>query len=177
MSAEYKMDSFILVLFHAPTLSRPFRANIAIPAFLPSCVPPCLPRLQSPNPSAFSQVRVYDLKVNKHEPVGETRVNKKSKLTHVSFSPISPIICVGDDRGVVTVLKLSANLRRMSARSQKELDTVNMSNVLSSQLSNPAHHGNFTNVADLSHLLTRTTPQPLFSTVTVFLTHSPASGG
>jgi dynein intermediate chain 1 len=75
-------------------------------------------------------VRVYDLKVNKHEPVGETRVNKKSKLTHVSFSPISPIICVGDDRGVVTVLKLSANLRRMSARSQKELDTVTHASII-----------------------------------------------
>lgn len=60
------------------------------------------------------KVRVYDLAVNKHEPIGETRV-KKAKLTHVSFNPTEPILCVGDDRGVITVLKLSANLRKMSA--------------------------------------------------------------
>lgn len=61
------------------------------------------------------KVRVYDLKINKHEPIGDTRVHKKAKLTHISFNPKEPIICVGDDRGVVTVLKLSSNLRKMSA--------------------------------------------------------------
>ena len=38
---------------------------------------------------------------------------KKNKLTHVQFNPIHPIIIVGDDRGHVTCLKLSPNLRKM----------------------------------------------------------------
>jgi dynein intermediate chain 1 len=68
------------------------------------------------------KLRVYDLDVNKHEPIGETRVNKKAKLTHIAFNPKEPIICVGDDRGVVNILKLSGNLRRMTAPSIDELD-------------------------------------------------------
>jgi len=67
------------------------------------------------------KVRVYDLAVNKHEPIGETRV-KKAKLTHVSFNPTEPILCVGDDRGVTTILKLSANLRKMSAPKLEDID-------------------------------------------------------
>jgi len=69
------------------------------------------------------KVRVFDLNVNKHEAIGETRVNKKSKLTHIVFNPREPIISVGDDRGVVNILKLSANLRKMTAPSLEELDT------------------------------------------------------
>lgn len=68
------------------------------------------------------KVRVYDLSVNKHEPIGETRVNKKAKLTHISFNPKEPIICVGDDRGLITILKLSSNLRKMSAPKLEDLD-------------------------------------------------------
>lgn len=71
--------------------------------------------------TADGKVRVYDLNVNKHEPVGETRVNKKAKLTHIAFNPIEPIVCVGDDRGVVQVLKLSTNLRKMSATKREEV--------------------------------------------------------
>jgi dynein intermediate chain 1 len=67
------------------------------------------------------KVRVYDLKVNKHEPIGESKVHKKAKLTHLAFNPTEPVICVGDDRGVVTVLKLSSNLRKMSARARLDI--------------------------------------------------------
>lgn len=69
------------------------------------------------------KVCVYDLSVNKHEPIGEYHMpKKKSKLTNICFNPIEPIICVGDDKGTVTVLKLSPNLRKMSATKLEEID-------------------------------------------------------
>lgn len=67
------------------------------------------------------KVRVFDLAVNKHEPIGETRL-KRQKLTHVSFNPNEPIICVGDDKGTLTILKLSSNLRKMSAPTLEDID-------------------------------------------------------
>ncbi|KXJ26000.1 Dynein intermediate chain 2, ciliary [Exaiptasia diaphana] len=59
-------------------------------------------------------VHVYDLNVNKYEPLCEQSVvaKKKSKLTHLTFNPAHPIVIVGDDRGYVTSLKLSPNLRK-----------------------------------------------------------------
>jgi len=76
------------------------------------------------------KVRVYYLAVNKHEPIGETRLKylnsdgrvKKSNLTHVSFNPTEPILCVGDNRGVITILKLSSNLRKTSATNLEDID-------------------------------------------------------
>ena len=43
------------------------------------------------------QLRLYDLNVNKHEPVGETRVVKKAKLTHVCFNPKEPVVLVSSE--------------------------------------------------------------------------------
>ncbi|XP_042259194.1 dynein, axonemal, intermediate chain 1, paralog 2 [Thunnus maccoyii] len=59
-------------------------------------------------------VHVFDLNVNKYEAICQQPVvsKKKTKLTHVEFNPIYPIIIVGDDRGYVTSLKLSPNLRK-----------------------------------------------------------------
>lgn len=37
---------------------------------------------------------------------------KKTKLTHIAFNLTYPILIVGDDRGNVTSLKLSPNLRK-----------------------------------------------------------------
>lgn len=72
------------------------------------------------------KVRVYDLAVNKHEEIGEYKVPyrgaKKNKLTKISFNPVDPILCVGDDRGYVRTLKLSNNLRKMSAQTLEEID-------------------------------------------------------
>lgn len=61
------------------------------------------------------KVHVYDLNVNKYEAICEQLVTpkKKTKLTHISFNTEYPIIIVGDDRGYVTCLKLSPNLRKM----------------------------------------------------------------
>lgn len=39
-------------------------------------------------------------------------MSKKTKLTHIEFNPVDPVIIVGDDRGCVTSLKLSPNLRK-----------------------------------------------------------------
>ena len=63
----------------------------------------------------FLQVFVYDLNINKYEPICEQSVvaKKKTKLTHIAFNPYHPILIVGDDRGYVTSLKLSPNLRKM----------------------------------------------------------------
>ncbi|BFY97571.1 hypothetical protein BsWGS_00610 [Bradybaena similaris] len=57
---------------------------------------------------------VYDLNVNKYEPLCEQMVaqKKKTKLTHIQFNPVSPTVIVGDDRGNVVNLKLSPNLRK-----------------------------------------------------------------
>lgn len=76
-------------------------------------------------------VRIYDLNVNKHEPVGEIKVKGRNKLTKVSFNPTEPVISVADDNGLVSIFKLSGNLRRMSAASldkvdlQTEIDKLN----------------------------------------------------
>ncbi|KAJ3313313.1 hypothetical protein HDU93_004910, partial [Gonapodya sp. JEL0774] len=53
------------------------------------------------------KVFVFDLSVNKYEPICEQQVAKKAKVTHVVFNAFSPVILVGDDRGAVTSLKLS----------------------------------------------------------------------
>uniref|UniRef100_UPI00398EED48 dynein, axonemal, intermediate chain 1, paralog 2 isoform X2 n=1 Tax=Pristiophorus japonicus TaxID=55135 RepID=UPI00398EED48 len=60
------------------------------------------------------KVHVFDLNVNKYEPICEQAVvnKKRNKLTHIEFNPTYPIIMVGDERGGVTILKLSPNLRK-----------------------------------------------------------------
>ena len=58
------------------------------------------------------KVHVFDLHENKHEPMCEQKVVRKAKLTKVAFNPKHPILLVGDDRGCVTSLKLSPNLRK-----------------------------------------------------------------
>lgn len=59
------------------------------------------------------KVHVFDLSINKYEAIcQQSVVSKKTKLTHIEFNPVYPIIIVGDDRGYVTSLKLSPNLRK-----------------------------------------------------------------
>ena len=57
---------------------------------------------------------MYDLSVNKLEPLSEQKVVKKAKLTKISFNKTEPILIVGDDRGCVLSLKLSPNLLKVS---------------------------------------------------------------
>ena len=60
------------------------------------------------------KVFVYDLNVNKYEPICDQWIvqKKKTKLTHIAFNPTHPILVVGDDRGNIISLKLSPNLRK-----------------------------------------------------------------
>jgi len=52
--------------------------------------------------------------VNKYEPLTEQMVvqKKRTKLTHITFNQHYPILLAGDDRGNITSLKLSPNLRK-----------------------------------------------------------------
>uniref|UniRef100_A0A8B9SB66 Dynein axonemal intermediate chain 1 n=1 Tax=Apteryx owenii TaxID=8824 RepID=A0A8B9SB66_APTOW len=61
------------------------------------------------------KAHVFDLSVNKYEAICTQVVvaKKKNKITHVQFNPVYPVVIIGDDRGHVTCLKLSPNLRRM----------------------------------------------------------------
>eukprot|EP00754_Rhynchopus_humris_P038026 Rhum_TRINITY_DN20723_c0_g1::Rhum_TRINITY_DN20723_c0_g1_i1::g.171952::m.171952/K10409/DNAI1; dynein intermediate chain 1, axonemal len=68
--------------------------------------------------TADGHVHVYDLYKNKHEPMCDQLVVKKAKLTRISFNPKEPIILVGDDRGMVSSLKLSPNLRGLPEKEE-----------------------------------------------------------
>jgi len=59
------------------------------------------------------KVQVYDLSVNKNEPLCNQSIVKKAKLTHISFNSEDPIVNVGDDKGLIFTLKLSPNLRKV----------------------------------------------------------------
>jgi len=61
--------------------------------------------------TSAGKIHVFDLRVNKHEPLCEQKV-AKAKLTRVRFSSTRPIVLVGDERGSVLSLKLSPNLRK-----------------------------------------------------------------
>eukprot|EP00899_Mesostigma_viride_P011545 jgi/Mesvir1/20391/Mv12295-RA.1 len=80
------------------------------------------------------KVHVYDLNENKHEPMCEQKIVHKAKLTKIAFNPKSPIVLVGDDRGCVTSLKLSPNLRKFSmpdkTKSHQELETEKLDRIL-----------------------------------------------
>lgn len=59
------------------------------------------------------QVHVFDLNINRFEALCQQAVVANTvKLTHIEFNPIYPIIIVGDERGIITSLKLSPNLRK-----------------------------------------------------------------
>eukprot|EP00798_Chlamydomonas_sp_ICE-L_P025485 gene25485-11143_t len=57
------------------------------------------------------KVCVFDLYENKLLPMCSQKIVKKAKLTKIVFHPKHPMILVGDDKGTVTSLKLSPNLR------------------------------------------------------------------
>ncbi|XP_014772140.1 dynein intermediate chain 2, ciliary [Octopus bimaculoides] len=61
------------------------------------------------------RVLVYDLNLNRYEPMCEQVVVKKkdTEVTRIAFNPQNFSIIAGDSRGDVTGLKLSSNLRKM----------------------------------------------------------------
>jgi len=58
------------------------------------------------------RVQVFDLEVNKREPICIQKVVKRSKPTKIAFNAVQPIVIIGDDHGSVVALKLSPNLRK-----------------------------------------------------------------
>ncbi|CAF0780705.1 unnamed protein product [Adineta ricciae] len=64
--------------------------------------------------TADGKIFVFDLNVNKYEALTEQIVvqKKRTKLTHIAFNQKHPVLLAGDDRGNVTSLKLSPNLRK-----------------------------------------------------------------
>ncbi|XP_058976572.1 dynein intermediate chain 2, ciliary-like isoform X2 [Musca domestica] len=68
------------------------------------------------------KVYVFDLNVNKYKAICIQAVvpKRKNKLTRLSFNEKLPFIIVGDDKGTVTSLKLSPNLRQMVKPPKKQ---------------------------------------------------------
>ncbi|XP_046398571.1 dynein intermediate chain 2, ciliary [Ischnura elegans] len=60
------------------------------------------------------RAHVFDLSINKYHSICSQALvqRRRSRLTTVAFNHKHPIIIVGDDRGIVTSLKLSPNLRK-----------------------------------------------------------------
>jgi len=73
--------------------------------------------------TSAGKIHVFDLRINKHEPLCEQKV-AKAKLTRVRFSRNRPILLVGDERGSVLSLKLSPNLRKDWKEAPFEKDVV-----------------------------------------------------
>ncbi|XP_022903959.1 dynein intermediate chain 2, ciliary [Onthophagus taurus] len=71
---------------------------------------------------ADGKVYVYDLNVNKYKPICIQAVvsKKRNKLTRIDFNYKLPFIIVGDDKGCITSLKLSPNLRVMCKPPKKQ---------------------------------------------------------
>ncbi|KAM7343034.1 dynein intermediate chain 2, ciliary isoform 1-T1 [Cochliomyia hominivorax] len=68
------------------------------------------------------KVYVFDLNVNKYKAICIQAVvpKRKNKLTRLAFNEKLPFIIVGDDKGTITSLKLSPNLRLMVKPPKKQ---------------------------------------------------------
>jgi len=58
------------------------------------------------------KVCVYDLSVDKHNKLAESKATSKSKVTNLCFNSRDPILLVGDTNGGVLLCKLSPNLTK-----------------------------------------------------------------
>jgi dynein intermediate chain 1, axonemal len=70
------------------------------------------------------KVHIYDLNENKMDPLCRQKIVKNSRLSKIRFSTGS-ILLVGDDRGGISSLKLSPNLRRSLNEQGKECEKQN----------------------------------------------------
>lgn len=61
------------------------------------------------------KIHIFDISTNKYEALASQVVvqKKKTKLTSVQFNKTDPILILGDDRGYITTVKLSPNLRKL----------------------------------------------------------------
>ncbi|XP_063227118.1 dynein intermediate chain 2, ciliary [Bacillus rossius redtenbacheri] len=67
------------------------------------------------------KTHVFDLNINKYRAICIQNIvsKKKNQLTRLAFNYKEPVLIVGDDRGGVTSLKLSPNLRKEEKPSKK----------------------------------------------------------
>ena len=80
-----------------------------------------------------SKVHIFDLSKDKYQPICVQPIVKKGRLTHVEFNAIHPIIIVGDNRGTVSSLKLSPNLRKeMTKKVEKDVQIEKVEKLLDS---------------------------------------------
>ncbi|MEW5317944.1 MAG: hypothetical protein WDW38_009201 [Sanguina aurantia] len=88
-------------------------------------------------------VHVYDLAENKIMPLCCQKIVKKARLTKLAFNPRQPILLIGDDKGTVTSMKLSPNLRQASKpeKGQKfeDLETAKLDKVIEVARKTAAH--------------------------------------
>jgi dynein intermediate chain 1 len=76
-------------------MSRSLASDVAISPFLTGLVVVVV---------VVVQVYVFDLSINKYEPVCEQQVvSKKARLTRLAFNPREPLLLVGDDKGCVSL--------------------------------------------------------------------------
>ncbi|XP_043501928.1 dynein intermediate chain 2, ciliary isoform X1 [Polistes fuscatus] len=70
------------------------------------------------------KVTVFDLNVNKYRPICSQAIvsKRKYKLTRLAFNNKLPFIIVGDDKGTISALKLSPNLRVKVKPTKKQID-------------------------------------------------------
>ena len=81
--------------------------------------------------TAEGKVFVFDLNVNRQEPLCEQLVVRNVKLTKIAFSLYDPVILVGDEKGNVRSFKLSPNLRKpFIQRPSEEEEITRMEQVL-----------------------------------------------
>ncbi|XP_014615358.1 PREDICTED: dynein intermediate chain 2, ciliary isoform X1 [Polistes canadensis] len=73
------------------------------------------------------KVTVFDLNVNKYRPICSQAIvsKRKYKLTRLAFNNKLPFIIVGDDKGTISALKLSPNLRVKVKPTKKQIDLTN----------------------------------------------------
>jgi dynein intermediate chain 1 len=73
------------------------------------------------------KIHVFDISQNKFEALVTQVISqkKKTKLTSVEFNPKEPVLIVGDDRGFVTTLKISPNLRKIPKMKKGQVYELN----------------------------------------------------
>jgi dynein intermediate chain 1, axonemal len=91
------------------------------------------------------KVSVFDVAQQKHKPMCQQKIVKKARLTKIVFNPKHPILLVGDDRGCVTSLKLSPNLRKCSiiegGQVFKDMEKKKLNDVIDVALKSRASNG------------------------------------
>lgn len=67
---------------------------------------------------------IYDIDLNRFEPICKTFISETNEggLTSVTFHPKWPVVLVGDEKGRITSLKLSPNLRKNTATAKEEAE-------------------------------------------------------